>query len=314
MTSTENESLDGRIRGTVITVPAGCVLIAFCLLFIAVLLAGFFDPVDPPFFQIFLSPLAFVLGVVAFKQYRALFCCKPEAARAFHEFYLSIGALAVFAGVVNFGEVFTESKSIDTDILFFLGGMLLTGLILLGIGIVLLLDTKRRKNHATENCPFGNHKQYIPEPFGSEESMRRDFFGILILIGITVLFSSFFVWDIRKHPISGEHLSYEQFPYKHFPSTGSDFSFQRLYRGTIYCEFTVSEQVFRDWIESDNRWEYCEPIREATSVTRILNGLDPENHQDVHITEGLQAGYGKHRGGRAVFDRKNNRAYYWTYY
>lgn len=67
--SIENQTGKPKFRRSVCNVLAGSVPIVFSLFFLAIDVAGFFDPIDPPFFPIFLAPFAILFTWVAFKQY-----------------------------------------------------------------------------------------------------------------------------------------------------------------------------------------------------------------------------------------------------
>jgi hypothetical protein len=308
---TSNDVLERRQRRSLFVVMSGVAVICPGLLLIAVVIAGFFHSTDPPIFSVMLAPFACFLGWLSLKQYCSLFCCEPTVARAYHEAYFTVGGLCLLGAFASFCEYLDESKQTDNGILYFLSGMAIFGLVCVVVGWINDSMTRSRRAIA---ATYGLMKEndFQTKPFGTSKYRTRTIMGIVIMSGIVFLMTCGFVWDERRFPPSAENLSYEQFPYKSFPAEGQDFSYRRLYRGTMYCEFTVSEQGFRNWINSEKRWEYCESI-ESINVQRLLS-KENINDSSVSITDGLHAGYGRGRGGQAVFDRSTNRAYYWTYY
>ncbi|MGL4942277.1 MAG: hypothetical protein ACRC46_03695 [Thermoguttaceae bacterium] len=306
-------------RRSVLAVVSGLALMGVCLCFTAATVAGLFDPVEGVIFAILLTPIALPLAWMAFKQYLALFCCPPAVARAYYEAYFALGGLLTFGAVAGLFEDRRILK--DKDALMFLGGMLAVGLALLAIAQLNRLSTLKRRRIALESKEI-DESDLILKPVFKTEYRLRALVGILSILVVVACMSVLFVYDVKQHPAFGEHLTYEQFPYNNrFPASGSDFSFWRGYRGTMVCEFTISEEGFRDWIASQSRWEYCRPIEDndqfSISIPKYgtYNGDFADGKEPRPIpSEGLYAGYGTGKGGRAVFDRKTNRAYYWTYY
>jgi len=286
---------------------AGLVLIGFCLLFVAAAVASFFDPVDPPFFTIIGMPFFLLLAWLANKQYCALFCREPVVTRAYHEAWFGFGILLVVGAVVNLFEHPAEIRR-DTDTSIFLVGMLAFGLLFLFIGGLLRSHTKQRQR------PFLRSGQKFLTDQSGNKYRRRKMMGILLMSGCVCLFAAYLVHSAYQYPEIGEHVPYGQLPYQGgFPPEGSDFSWRRGYRGTSYYEFTVSEEAFQRWISSQTRWEYCKPITEGVTIQYSIHRLKDDEERTC-VTDGLCAGWGNGKGGRAVFDRSTNRAYYWTYY
>ena len=136
-------------------------------------------------------------------------------------------------------------------------------------------------------------------------------FGILLLSSIFVFFVNVHITWMSRIPIFQEHISYEQLRMGGAPPSGTDYSYRRLPRGSGYCECTITEKNFDDWISSESRWDRRTIITEE-EPEHISNFI--RRDEDIVVTDGIKVGYGKGHGGIAVFDRKTNRAYYWTYY
>ncbi|MCL2348334.1 MAG: hypothetical protein FWC50_08745 [Planctomycetaceae bacterium] len=291
---------------SIFAILAGLFVIGFCLLYIAVIVASFLCPLTLSLGSLAGAPFTFLFAWLAYKQYSTLFCREPVVARAYHEVWFVIGVFMVVAAVLNALEDITRIPR-DTDTLMFLGGMLVYGLLFLVIGWLLRRQTIRR-----QKLFVTTEQKFLTNQSGNKYWIRK-IVGILLMSGCVCLLALYLVYSECQYPEIGEHVSYEQLPRKGgFPPEGSDFSWCRGFRGTSYYEFTVSEEAFRHWIASETRWEYCEPISESYTIPYSIH-----RHKDAEertVTDGLYAGWGDGTGGRAVFDRSTNRAYYWTYY
>lgn len=292
---------------------AGLFLIGLCLLFVTMDIGTCFDPADVSVFAIAGLPFVLLLAWIAYKQYCILFCREPVASRAFHEAYIGFGIFMVFGAVMNFGEAAFEMQKGNDTIqknttgLIVVTGILVFGLLFLFIGGLLRSHTKQRQR------PFlPSGEKFLTDQSGNKYR-RRKIMGILLMAGGVSIFASYIAYLGNLFPMIGEHVPYEQLPYKsEFPPEGSDFSWRRGHRGTCYYEFTVTEEAFRRWISSDSSWEYCDPIIGGIPIQRSIHRLK-DGEESPYVTDGLCAGYGESKGGCAVFDRSTNRAYYWTH-
>ncbi len=263
-------SFQRRQRRPIFVIASGVVLICPGLLLTAVAIAGLFMQVDSPFFALFfIAPFACLHDWLSLKQYCSLFCCPPIAARAYHEIYFIFGGLGLFAAVANYCEYLSERQRTDNGVLYFLAGIAIFGLLCIVLGMINYSVTRSRRKFALTHGLM-QKSDFSAKIFANPEYKKRTLLGIFIMSGITALIAGVFIWDEHRFPSTGSHLSYEQFPYKNFPTEGTDFSYRRGYRGAITCEFTISEQGFRNWIASDNRWEYCKPIEGEVTVYGIL--------------------------------------------
>jgi len=292
---------------SMLAILSGVMLIGFCLLTIAINIASFFDPLGS--FAIFLTPFSWLFAWLAYKQYCALFCCKPVMARAYHEAYFIIGGFFVFGIIVNLLEAFSE----DFDLLLRnkIGLMVMSGILFFGLFMIIIGGLNRGQTIQRRQLLLSATRQRFLEEESIGNYRLRKLQGVIIMLACTFLLSVFLVYEENRH-LYGEHLSYQEFPYKSsFPKDASDFSYRRLPRGRMCCEFTVSEESFRNWIASDSDWEYCELI---DGGVRILCPVHSRKYdeEDFLVTDGLYAGDGNDSGTRAVFDRTTNRAYYWT--
>ena len=278
-----------------LAILSGLFLIAICVFLFSTFVVSYFEP---PSFALLISPAGLFFLWIAHKQYRSLFCCQPFKTRALSGCFFVLGFFGVFAAVSSVIELANASES-DWDFLPLFLGLFFGGVFFALLGFVNAKDFQNRRKNATETP--------VRYPF----HWKRELLGLL-LIFLSIAATSY--WIIQSlPPIEGRHLSYQEFQYKSFPSEGTDYSYMRRARGTLYCEFTIDEKGFRDWIASEKRWEYCEPIDDSVEVPRFMREKnDPEG--DIIATEGLKAGYGESKGGRAVYDSQTNRAYYWTYY
>ena len=316
MDNTNDEQISDSVPKcrSLFAILAGLFLIGICLLFVAGAVSCFFHPTDPPVFVLIGMPFFLLLAWLAYKQYCILFCREPVASRAFHEAYIGFGIFMVFGAVMNFGEVAFEIQKGNDAIqknqtgMIVVTGILVFGLLFLFIGGLLRSHTKQRQR------PFLRSGQKFLTDQSGNKFRRRKMVGIPLMSVGVCLFAAYFVYSEYQYPVIGEHVPYEQLPHKGgFPPEGSDFSWRRGYRGTSYYEFTVSEEAFQHWISSETRWEYCEPIDGYANIPHSIHRLK-DGEESPYITDGLCAGYGEGKGGRAVFDRSTNRAYYWTYY
>ena len=296
---------------SIFAILAGLIIIGFCLLFVVAIISSFFSPHLVSLGSLIGVPLILPLAWLAYKQYCALFCCEPVVARAYHEAWFVVGVFMVVGAVLNALEDVARILR-DTDGLKFLSGMFVRGLVFIFIGWLLRRQTIRRQKPFV---PLG--QKFLADQSGDKFRLRKKM-GIVFTLGCIILLSAYAIRDARQLPTVEEHLLYEQLPFKgRFPKEGSDFSYRRGFRGTIYCEFTVTEEAFRQWIASETRWEYCRPLQEDDWVYRDVfdpNVTSDDGNEPPRPIDGLYAGWGNGTGGRAFFDRSTNRAYYWTYY
>lgn len=290
---------------------SGCGIIFLGLFFVAGIIALPFVQPGGFVYAIIYSPFACLVVWLSLKQYSSLFCCKPAIARVFYESYVVLGgfALLIMAIHVNLLTSLMSERDLPKNEWLDLFGTIaffaIFGLIFIALGIINYLITRSRRELA-RTCGLVKWSDFSVKLFGMPGYQSRTIFGIALMSGIIALMAGYFVW--AAPPQSGEHLSYEQFPFRSsFPADGEDFSYSQGYRGTIYCEFTITEQGFRSWIASQSRWERCNPIT-AENTERIWY------REEIVVTDGICAAWGNGTGGRAIFDRSTNRAYYWTYY
>ena len=296
-------------RRSVLAILSGLMIIGFCLLTIAFDIAGFFGPFDEPIYSIVLVPFALLFTWLAYKQYCALFCCKPIMARAYHEAFFIIGGFFVFGIIVNLPEV--SFKGFDSLLRDKTGLMVVSGILFLGLFMIFIGGLNRAQTIRRRQLLLSATRQRFLEEESVGNYRQRKLQGVIIMLVCTFILTAFFVYEENRYPASGEHLSYQDFPYKSgFPKDASDFSYRRLHRGSMCCEFTVSEESFRNWIASDGDWKYCEPI---DGYARILYPVHPRKYdeEDFLVTDGLYSGHGEDKRSCAVFDRATNRAYYW---
>ena len=276
-----------------LAILSGLFLIAICVFLFSTFVASYFEP---PSFALLISPVSLFFLWIAHKQYRSLFCCQPFKTRALSGCFSVLGFFGIFATITSVFEWANAPKP-DWDFLPLLLGLFLGSVFFALLGFVNAKDFQNRRKNATENP--------VRYPF----HWKRELLGLL-LIFLSIAATSY--WMVQSlPPIEGRNLSYQEFPYKSFPSEGTDYSYVRRARGTLYCEFTIDEKGFRDWIASEKRWEYCKPIDDSVSVPKFMR---EKNDPDITVTEGFIARYGKHHGGEVVYDSQTNRAYYWTYY
>ena len=290
---------------------SGCGVIFLGLFFVAGIIVLPFVHPGGIFEAILLSPVACLFAWLSLKQYSSLFCCKPASARVFYGAYFIFGIVALFvmAMLVSLlvSQMFERNlpKNEWLDLLGTITFFAVIGLICMTLGVVNYWITRSRCT-LVQTCGLVKGNNFSVKLFGMPGYRTRTTMGIALMSGIVALIAGFIVWTAP--PWSGEHLSYEQFPFRNsFPADGEDFYYFQKYRGTIYCEFTITEQGFLNWIDSQSRWERCDPITEE----------HPERigyREEIVVTDGFSAGWGNGKGGRAIFDRPTNRAYYWTYY
>jgi hypothetical protein len=290
---------------------SGCGVIFLGLFFVAGIIALPLVRPGGNFEAIFFSPFACLFAWLSLKQYSSLFCCKPAIARVFYEAYFILGIFALFVMamfvclLVSLMFERNLPKSEWLDLFGTIAFAAAIGLICITLGVVNYLITSSRRKLA-RTCGLVKVSDFSVKLFGMPGYRTRTILGIALMSGIVALMAGYSAWTTPQW--SGEHLSYAQFPFRNsFPADGEDFYYIQMVRGTIYCEFTITEQGFRNWIDSQSRWKRCHSITEE----------NPERiwyREKIVVTDGIFAGWGNGTGGRAIFDRSTNRAYYWTYY
>jgi hypothetical protein len=304
--STDNNPALQRL--TIFYILSGCGIIFVGLFFVAVAIALPFARPGGAIETILFSPFACFFAWLSLKQYSSLFCCKPAVARVFYEAYFSFGILALFFTAIHVNFMFELQPTKDEwhDLFVTLACMIIFGLICITLGVINYLMTRSRRKVAL-TCGLIKADDLSVKLFGMPGYRTRTILGIVLMSGIVALLAGNMVWSAP--PWSGEHLSYEQFPFRGgFPADGEDYSYRQGYRNTIFCEFTITEQGFSNWIASQSRWERCVPITQEKPED--VSCISPR----TTVTDGIHAAYGNGKGGRAIFDRSTNRAYYWTYY
>ena len=300
----------GSKRRSFIAIAIGCLLIGVCLYIFAAFFAILWDPAE-----YFYGVLGFCPGVVllwfAFRQYRALFSCDSGQSHSFSGCFFVV---AFFAFLLVLAIVFGAPRQsrIGDEVRVFA----ITLIVTVVLGTVSAWNNRRRNVDIPDSLPFGKHPPFL------KRYWKRDVVGLFILGAVI---TGIVRYEISKiPPVCAENVPYEQMirqPF--FPEEGRNFCYIRTGRGTICCEFTIDEQGFRDWIADKECWEYCRPIEQDDNI-RILprsaykNGdcrwNENEESSPPVVSDGLYAGYGEGKGGRAVFDRSTNRVYFWTYY
>ncbi|MCL2119506.1 MAG: hypothetical protein FWH27_13880 [Planctomycetaceae bacterium] len=141
-----------------------------------------------------------------------------------------------------------------------------------------------------------------------------------------ILLSSLLVYFVKVNiawmdPVIMEHVTCEQIPRSGIPQGGTDYSccfYRMMPRGPVYCECTMTEKSFNDWVSSESRWKNRTDLTEE-NPEHIHDSLQHDSLQkrrDIIVSDGIRFQYGDEggHGGYTVFDRSTNRAYYWTYY
>ena len=276
-----------------LAIISGLFLIAICVFLFSTFVASYFEPLS---FALLISPGSLFFLWIAHQQYRSLFCCQPFKTRTLSGCFFVLGFFGLL-GVMSIVPEYVSTSEFDWDFLPLLLALFFGGVFFALLGFVNARDFRNRRKNAKEKP--------VRYPF----HWKRELLGLLLII-LSVTMTSY--WMVQSTPpIEGRNLSYQEFPFKSFPSEGTDYSYMRRMRGTLYCEFTIDEKEFRDWIDSEKRWEHCKLIDDSVSVPKFMR---EKNDPDIEVAEGFIAGYGKYHGGVAVYDSQANRAYYWTYY
>lgn len=304
----QNDASRRPQRRSVVAIVLGCVLIGFCLFFVAAIFTMFCDPPNRMSACLFGGLPAVYIGWVAFRQYRALFSCEPWKQYTFSGCFLAF-AVFMFLPVISIVATFGVGTLRELGVMIAIAGISTI------LGILSVKNNRKHGFSGDSDLPiFGKHPPFV------ERYARRDLVGLLVLGLVTAGFTAHGISTLP--PEYAANVSYEEMYHRRlFPENGRDFCYLRGMRGTMICEFTIDEQGFREWIISDEKWEYCRPIEEKDWVVILPPSVYEtgkhewgENEQEPVISDGLCAGYGEGKGGRAVFDRATNRAYYWTYY
>ena len=300
-------------KRSVIAIAIGCLLIGACLYFFAAFLAFFWDSAEYFYGVAGIFPGTFLLWY-AFLQYRVLFSCDSGKSHSLSGCFIFVAIFAFLIVLVVGIGAFNENQFRNVAQEF--SNTLTVAVVLLLIGITSAWNNRRRGAVDPKPEPFGKHPPFL------KQYWKRDVVGLLVLSIVT---TGILCYEISKiPPVCAENIPYEQMVHQSlFPKEGWDYCYIRTGRGTICCEFTIDEQGFRNWIASKDYWEYCRP-REKNDDVRILprsayrkgNVIGNENEEPPRpvVSDGLYAGYGEYKGGRAVFDRATQRVYYWTFY
>lgn len=282
-------------RRSLIAWLSGLLLIALCLNGIAMFIVAFFEP--PSFAMLLAFPAIPVFVIFVFLQFHALFCRKPGTDYAYSGCLLTIGGLALYVAMASFTDIVVNSHE------YWLWGTIsVVGVLFTTLGICCVFDWNKRRSAAKEITPLPG--QVIG---------WRYCLGMICMAGIVVALSAYYVSTLP--PILVEHVSYDELPYLKpiLPKEGSDFSYRRRARGSLYYDFAISEDGFRRWAESRDHG----PIREIEaekSIPRYTRTQDGSTG-DIIVTDGLIIHRGSDSiGAYTVFDRETDRAYYWSYY
>lgn len=140
---------------------------------------------------------------------------------------------------------------------------------------------------------------------------------LLILVTVLATIVAITTAFVRSaHPEYAEHVRGDQVPAR-LPADASEVNYWDGSRGTFDCEFSCSEQAFRDWIASR-----VGSIESEAAMPKLVEITAPFSVPDsgrpggptignVTVVNGLIYKWNKEdRGVLAVFDRSTGRAYY----
>lgn len=290
-------------RRSLIAIATGLLLMGICLFFVTVAIMMFLShdlPRDP------VASLVFLLvgGSIVLLQYRLLFCCPPGTERhifgwllffAFVVFYTLLMDSGCFRSFDEFYKVLTHPISFT---------MFIVGSTFIILDIASYIDRQRRIRIVGH--PSNGDDWYftdIAPPF--QRYRNREIIGLVLLAIYLGTITTYCLW--KMPPKSGEHYSFEKMPpLGRLPGDGSDFNFQYPNTGRFACDFSITEQGFKDWVISHGRWRGWEEVTDMSLPGHPL--LDRSI-----IIDGLRVfPYGESHNG-ACFDRKMQRAYYWLW-
>lgn len=284
---------------------SGFFLLGFCLTTISFTIALYLDPPSGPYGMLF-TPFAIFLAWVAQKQFWTLFCCEPQETRALYGCFCSFGVYWLFPSCLISISRFLFDESLGDHLLFFVI-LFLVSVFALVVGFVNYADYQKRKRRFNESSNFQPNE--INAMVQSKPYRKRYFIGIASMLAISI--GSALLIASSFPPISEVNLSYEKFPYQKrlkYPQEGTNFSYCRGIRGTIDCQFTISEQGFHDWVA---HWEPEQPTPISEKQTREVPWINPQTQK----TEGRKTTDGFYLSisdEHIVFDRSSNTVYYWT--
>jgi hypothetical protein len=196
-------------RRSVFAILAGLMVIGFFLLCVGFGMSGFFCHDSMLFvFSLVFLPFTLLFVWLAYKQYCALFCCEPIAARAWHETWLGLGFFLLFGSVANILDDFPAilkddeifSKNVIGWTIVFV--MFVCGLLFPVIGWLLRQQTIRRQKPF---LPAG--QKFLKIQSGSEYRFQK-VIGVILMSVCVILFVAYIVSE--DYPEIGEHYSYEQ--------------------------------------------------------------------------------------------------------
>lgn len=139
----------------------------------------------------------------------------------------------------------------------------------------------------------------------SKNNLRNGIIGIVLMLIIVTPGIACLVWLIP--PSKGEYAQYDDLPlsqvpvFRSFPKAGSDFKFQRAHRNRLWCDFSITEKEFHEWISSQEYWNGYKDVRDFNlpGQNRTIDGV-------IALPE-------MNPGANVAYDQNTNRAYYWKY-
>lgn len=273
----------------------GWALILICLSMPVLTLYMAFDPLPTPHW-IVAAPIAICACYVAVRQFRSLYCCPPIASRPCSGILSTVGVLLIVGGVTLHFEGLSYNQMIGSIIVG-------TIMIILDIGAALLAKRNRRKAVSDDiliECSFDRFYPFFQD-YRNREIVG---FGLMTLLVLSTAWFCIFNYHILAY---GKHLPFEKMPFEGLPKAGSDFSFKRDHRNWLRCEFTITEQDFKEWVSTEKHW---------TGIEKVEHYLIPPRARlsdDRNDIAGFRALPEIEGGPNAIFDKKTDRANYWKY-
>ncbi|MDD3588521.1 MAG: hypothetical protein PHQ75_15170 [Thermoguttaceae bacterium] len=98
------------------------------------------------------------------------------------------------------------------------------------------------RNILRKKSVYNDDEPSRSDPLDAEPKKTRNCSAFLILMLVFAVGT--FICVEQLSPVSGQHVSRQEVPHGGLPEQGSDFCFQRGHRGTVFCDFHISETDF----------------------------------------------------------------------
>ena len=277
-------------------------VIAFCLFFISSWIGLVTFHLE---FGTLLSGICFLpfTAIIAVLQYFAVFRRNARAAKSMGIIFYVLAGVTLYGIALNIvgAALKNLAESIPSIIGFGVIGLLfLAGYVIAGW---LHLEYSRQL--------FANATDVVASNADFRFTTRELLVGVTV-IALMIGLVSFFIRSAP--PMYGEHVTAKDAQLS-LPAGASDVCFYRRSLSCYWCEFTIGEPEFREWVTSRHSYDNAPilPITTPVTVSRYTGMThDHVGPESVDVTNGFIRELRHPNGGgyQAVFDSDSQRAYY----